>query len=78
MLIRQAVTAYYECYTTDKRIAGLTGAEELCQSLIFESFVPVPAAQEIACCLSDKDCMAGRFIECRWDFQWKPIFVHGC
>ena len=50
----------------------------LWQKLMFESFVLLVDAEEIACCLSNRDFMAGHYIECRWDFDWNLIFICYC
>jgi len=46
--------------------------------LVFDSFVLALDDKEIACCLSNSDFMFGHYIECRWNYDWKPILAAYC
>lgn len=59
---------FYDFYGVDK--SRVSSPEEMRERLIFESFVMVLERRTIECCISNKEFMAGHFIELVWDLDW--------
>ncbi|MDE7400313.1 MAG: hypothetical protein K2N06_12410 [Oscillospiraceae bacterium] len=59
---------FYDFYGVDK--SRVSSSEEMCERLIFESFVMVLERRTIECCVSNEEFMAGHFIELVWDLDW--------
>lgn len=59
---------FYNFYGVDK--SQVSSPKEMCERLIFESFVLVPERGTIECCVSNPEFMPGHFIELVWDYEW--------
>lgn len=59
---------FYDFYGVDK--SRVSSPEEMCERLIFESFVMVLERRTIECCVSNREFMPGHFIELVWDYDW--------
>lgn len=51
---------------------------DMCQQLIFDSFVLALEEQEIQAALSNTHFMFGHFIDCRWDYDWNLLSSYIC
>lgn len=51
---------------------------DMCQQLLFDSFVLCPAQKEIGSALSNVHFMFGHYIDCRWDYDWNLISSFIC
>lgn len=59
---------FYDFYGVDK--SHVDSPENMCERLIFESFVLVLERRTIECCVSNPGFMPGHFIELVWDYGW--------
>ena len=82
-LIEQAFQAsYYEfiknhLFPEKDSIIPLT-PNEMCQQLLFDSFVLCPSQKQIGCALSNTHFMFGHYIDCQWDYDWNFISSFIC
>lgn len=67
---------FYQFYGCRKD--KLNSADEMCERLIFDSFVLYIKEREIGACLSNVEFMSGHFIECRWDDEWNLKYSGIC
>ncbi len=82
-LIEQAFQiSYYEfiknhLFPEKDSIIPLT-PNEMCQQLLFDSFVLCPSQRQIGCALSNTHFMFGHYIDCQWDYDWNFISSFIC
>lgn len=59
---------FFGFYGVDRE--AVSSPAEMCERLVFDSFVLVPEKETIECCVSNPDFMFGHFIEYVWDYEW--------
>lgn len=66
-------TCFYDFYGVDRNKIG--SPEEMCNQLIFDSFVFAVKEKEVGAYLTNEEFMFGHFIEVRWDVDWNLIYA---
>ena len=67
---------FYEFYGVNHD--KVKSSEEMCQRLIFDSFVLMTEKRTINACLSSEVFMLGHYIEFCWDYDWNLMYWEIC
>ena len=67
---------FYEFYGVNH--AMVKSPEDMCQQLIFDSFVLISEKRTINACLSNEVFMFGHYIEFCWDYDWNLMYWDIC
>lgn len=67
---------FYEFYGVNRDL--VKSPEDMCQQLIFDSFVLMSEKRTINACLSSEVFMFGHYIEFCWDYDWNLMYCEIC